>query len=289
MTSMTRDDRYALLESVNPEGDLAMIGDEGAQWRVSFAIPAPGSLTDRLRSEVLIHADPESAAQDLFGRMRNFGAPGVLDTPDHRAHERTPLDFVETLTDMVHDDASGSRDENEMVTSEDADEAFDRSPLAPLREAMVNACPQYNGEVRDLNVALLEAVNEAGDLASAGDAAALWRVSTVDAATNRETFRIRGEPRTFEDVSEAVGAFFDRMRAGEMPGVLDSEDLRACHETPLDFTFRLTEEVSDEMDEIDEADARVDDFDGADLAALREAMVIACPEFGGGAPSPEGP
>ena len=82
-------------------------------------------------------------------------------------------------------------------------------------------------------------------------------------------------------LAAAVADFFGRMRETGLPGVLDAREIRGWRGTPLDFCCLLTEEISDDLPDIDDPDFRDDDFENHHLAELREAMVDACPEFSG--------
>lgn len=142
----------------------------------------------------------------------------------------------------------------------------------------------------DEDYALLECITRDDKIAISVDAADVrWRVSTAKPAPGSLTERIRTDISIFEDddIGDAVKAFFERMREQGLPGVLDTGNLRAWHETDLDFTTRLTEEIADDLPDIDEDDFRDDDFENHPLAPLREAMVDNCPAFSGEEPSIE--
>lgn len=130
--------------------------------------------------------------------------------------------------------------------------------------------------------ALLEALNAAGNAGSVENPAQ-WRVSMARPEPGSKTVRILSQRASFEpaDVEKAVKTFFDMMRNESLPGVLDTAEFRGFSDTPLAFTELLTEEISDDIPEIGEEDARDDDFDNHPLSELREAMVDVCPEYSG--------
>ncbi|MFX4299839.1 hypothetical protein [Pseudosulfitobacter pseudonitzschiae] len=134
---------------------------------------------------------------------------------------------------------------------------------------------------------LLEYITADGEIAnSVEQRSASWRVSEAEPLPESTTQRLRAGAKTYdrEAVEDAVIDFFTRMRRSSMTGVLDTGNLRAWHENPLDFTCRLTEEINDDLPDIDDEDFRDDDFDNHPLAPLREAMVENCPEFSGDVP-----
>lgn len=134
---------------------------------------------------------------------------------------------------------------------------------------------------------LLECINADGEIASSVELAATrWRVSEAEPVPGSQTDRTRHDVTTHdrEAVEEAVKEFFDRMKDMQLPGVIDTGNLRAWHDNALDFTCRLTEEINDDLPDVDAENFRDDDFDNHPLAPLREAMVDNCPEFSGEVP-----
>lgn len=141
---------------------------------------------------------------------------------------------------------------------------------------------------KDLYI-LLECITPTGYLAPhIDDLGSSWRVSLASPTEGSLTDRDREDVETYprDAVEEAVGDFFTRMKTQDLPGVLDTGNLRAHHVSTLDFTSRLTEEISDDLPDPEDEDARIDDFDNHPLAPLREAMVDKCPEYSGEIPEP---
>ena len=142
-------EKYVLLMPVGDIGGHAPGFVDGAEsWAVSIARPAPGSTTQRIHSDIVVHRhEPTSrdgdalnaAVVDLFTRMREQGLPGVLDAADVRQFCETPLDFCCRLTEVISDDLPD-------IEAEDfCDDDFENHPFAALRETMVDACPEFSG------------------------------------------------------------------------------------------------------------------------------------------------
>lgn len=109
--------------------------------------------------------------------------------------------------------------------------------------------------------------------------------NTTKRAHSEITLHCHGTPcADGEALAPAVRDFFDRMREMGLPGVLDAQEIRKHCATPLDFTCLLTEEIADDLPDLEDEDALDDDFDNHPLSPLREAMVDACPEFSGEEP-----
>ena len=143
------DQEYMLLMPVSP-ADLKMpINVEGATcWLVARARPVAGSTTAReLEGMTLFQDTPlcdeiiamEMAVEDFFKRMRQHGLTGVLDAGEIRAYARTPLDFCDGVSNHISDAIPDIEDPDAR------DDDFDNHPLSPLREAMVDHCPEYSG------------------------------------------------------------------------------------------------------------------------------------------------
>lgn len=220
------------------------------------------------------------------------GMNGVIDTRDEvsallraSGHERMPIwdqflstyqDFRNVGFDVIEDPAGCLAPENNMLPE-----------CAGALIASVDALQTWADQHYTPYIFLFS-VNSRGRPGSVDDASSVWVVSTSTPRPGSLIERDHADPASFAEgasrIEEAVQEFFRRMRDTGFPGVLDTADLRAWHATPLDFTQRLTEELADECDDIDEDDQRLDDFDNGKFAPLREAMVDACPEFTGEEP-----
>lgn len=133
---------YALLTPVGPDGESFPHGLTASRWRVATAQPKEGSLTERVLSNAQEHDTEEAAAAAFFALMRT-GLPGVLDAANLRLHEDTPLAFAEAMTDHVLEacEAAGG----DTARADD----WDNTEFSALRDAMVDACPEYSGEDPD--------------------------------------------------------------------------------------------------------------------------------------------
>lgn len=138
----------------------------------------------------------------------------------------------------------------------------------------------------------------AGEDALSGDAsgtpeaatAARWLVAVAIPDPGSTVRRILSEVSVHDGHKALEGAirdFFGRMRQDGLPGVLDAADIRIHGATPLDICNDITFEIHDDLPDIEDPEARIDDFDAHPLTCLREAMIDACPEYSGDIP--EGP
>ena len=133
---------HVYMTSRGEDGKMAAITEGNPTIVVAIAVPRAGSNTERDLSDVQEYTDEDidNAVKDFFGRMTDTGLPGVLDTPEVRAHRADPLSFCESLTETILDevpvnDAPDARDDD-----------FDNHPLSLLRETMVDNCPEFSGE-----------------------------------------------------------------------------------------------------------------------------------------------
>lgn len=134
-------------------GKVSPVNAEGSStWFVANARPAEGSTTDRILEEATTYHDTSlcepgyslrTAVEDFFIRMRISGLSGVLDAGEIRHFGETPLDFCQALTEHIHDDLPDSDAEDFR------EDDFDNHPLAELREAMIDFCPEYHGHTCD--------------------------------------------------------------------------------------------------------------------------------------------
>lgn len=146
----TGSEKYVFLMPVETDESRDPGSAAGASaWVVSIAGPTPGSTTARNHENLIVHSDGaeardgdamEAAVTDFFGRMRETGLPGVLDAQEIRGWQDTPLDFCCLLTEAIADDLPDVDD------PDFRDDDFENHHLAPLREAMVDACPEFSGE-----------------------------------------------------------------------------------------------------------------------------------------------
>lgn len=111
---------------------------------VAYATIDPTAPGGRSLSDVSIYTPEalEEAAADCFKRMDDTGLAGHVDAADVRLVGTTPLDLTERMTTHIWDLIDA---ENEAEGLEERVDDFDYHPLAYLREAMVDACPAYNG------------------------------------------------------------------------------------------------------------------------------------------------
>lgn len=116
----------------------------GITYCVCQARPVPESRDQRHETGIRHHpVDEDIAIADFFSRMRSSGLPGVIDLPDLRLHAPTPLAFCEDLTTHIWQNIEDEQADGDIESRVDD---FDNHPLSPLREAMVNASPEYQGE-----------------------------------------------------------------------------------------------------------------------------------------------
>lgn len=135
-------ERHVFMTAVDEDRNITDIGTAGSVTIVATARPKPGSRTERVLTEVNEYAadDVNAAVVDFFERMRDHHRPGVLDTASLRAYRDTPLAFCERLTEEINEDIPDGQDPDAR------DDDFDNHPLADLREAMVEASPEFSGE-----------------------------------------------------------------------------------------------------------------------------------------------
>ena len=133
---------HVYMTSRGEDGKMAEITKGNPTIVVAIAVPRAGSNTERDLSDVREYPeeDVEEAVKDFFGRMTETGLPGVLDTPEVRAHQKDPLAFCEALTETIIDQVPDNDDPDAR------DDDFDNHPLSLLREVMVDNCPEFSGE-----------------------------------------------------------------------------------------------------------------------------------------------
>lgn len=147
-------EKYVFLMPVEA-GNTHTPGDTASAtaWLVSIAHPASGSIDARNHEALTVHGDtPTSrdgdamtnAVVDFVRRMKETGLPGVLDAADIRLHDVEPINFCHRLTERIIDDIDNA------PGGDVRDDDFENHPLAPLREAMVDACPEYSGMEPDV-------------------------------------------------------------------------------------------------------------------------------------------
>lgn len=136
---------YALLRSVDADGNLAPLPDANTRFEVGVARARPGTLNERDLEQVRTWPAAEMgvATAAFFDLMRETGYGGVVDMPEVRAWCDTPLAFCEQFTADIADDLP------DLLEDDARDDDFDNHLLSPLREAMVNACPEFSGEAPD--------------------------------------------------------------------------------------------------------------------------------------------
>lgn len=88
-------------------------------------------------------------------------------------------------------------------------------------------------------------------------------------------------------VQDAARDFLSRMEATGLSGLIDTAEARIRGDTPLEICNAATEAIHDDIPDVDDPEARVDDFDAHPLSELREALVDACPAYSG--EDPDGP
>ena len=131
---------------------------------------------------------------------------------------------------------------------------------------------------------LMTSVETDGKLAKITDSNSLIRIAMARMKPGSLTDRILDDVKDYasDDMQIAVIDFFDRLRASGLSGVLDTPEVRVRQKDPLGFCHAMTEEIWDMIDSENDEDVRDDDFDNHPLSPLRECMVDASPEFGGG-------
>ena len=135
-------ERHVFMTAVDEDRNITDIGTAGSVTIVATARPKPGSRTERVLTEVneYVADDVNAAVVDFFERMRDHHRPGVLETASLRAYRDTPLAFCERLTEEINEDIPDGQDPDAR------EDDFDNHPLADLREAMVEASPEFSGE-----------------------------------------------------------------------------------------------------------------------------------------------
>ena len=76
--------------------------------------------------------------------MRRHGLPGILDTPEYKGFRKTPHSFCVLLTEEISEGLLDNAD------GKSRDDIFKDHILSPLRQAMIDACPEFSGETLDV-------------------------------------------------------------------------------------------------------------------------------------------
>lgn len=144
-----QDPRHVLMMPIGTE-DMEKPGDvnEAMSWIVSIAAPGAPGTQSRIHVDLARHLDDpfiaesalSSAVRDAFARMEATGLPLVLDAADVRIFADRPVDACCRMTEKILEGI------DEGPAEDFRDDDFENHPLADLREAMVDACPEYSGQ-----------------------------------------------------------------------------------------------------------------------------------------------
>lgn len=162
----------------------------------------------------------------------------------------------------------------------------DDTNIKPILEAFNEWVQDMTAELEKDQYILMTAVDESGAIANISVDNSIVTVSVAEPKPNTNGERITSDVAEYRgDPKSAVEDFFRRIKSTGMPGVLDTAEVRIHAKEPLDFCNKITEEIHEDIPEMDEDDSRDDDFENHPLSELREAMVEACPEYSGEEPA----
>lgn len=239
-----------------PRGDVAA----ATSWAIN-RLPEDGET-------VLVgtFSDLEVTAETLRHESLRHDAGILVRFDDLVVQSKDFLDFCEDLTTRIHQamDEAGAPDDLEARS-----DLFDAHPWAALREALVSSSPEYGGE----DVIRVTAIR-AEAIASA-DGAEAWRVSGPGGP--EEDFEAVPDAATSVAMRQARTEASIRVITGD--GVAEAADLDGIVDV-------LTEMISDGIPDLEEEDARDDDFDCHPLSEIREAFADLAPSYHGGMPQP---
>jgi hypothetical protein len=170
-------------------------------------------------------------------------------------------DLCNTLTEAIHIDLE-DYDKLDTDNLEATSDAFDAHAWAKVRAALYDVSPEMTGD----KIMRLYAVNEEGHL-------------TYAETAHQYLVKLDGDdPITFIEPEEAMQHMLNRqseaicLRAVTMEQICEGQNMEALSED-------LTDAVMDGIPDIDDDDARVDDFDNHPMSQLRDAtMELEVPE-----------
>ena len=133
------DDRYVFITRLDDAGKMTRLDNSDGTWEVSTARPVEGSLTERVKEDVVTTNDVSVAVQVLFSRMYKGGLPAVLDSPDLRVHNQvSPVAFVDSMNDAINSEIE------QIPEGDQRDDDFDNTQFSELRDMMVDWCQEYD-------------------------------------------------------------------------------------------------------------------------------------------------
>ena len=98
-----------------------------------------------------------------------------------------------------------------------------------------------------------------------------WTVAVARPREGSHIERELSEAQRFDDVEDALRAFIALMRE-DLPGVVDSPNLRVYGQSPESIFDDLTDAMHEVCDLIPEEDQRDDDWDNTEFSNLRDTM-----------------
>jgi hypothetical protein len=237
-------------------GDVA-----GTSVWMLHRLPEDGTLVS-----IGTYLDLEVMAETLRHESLRHDAGILVRFDDLLVQSKDFLDLCENMTTRIHQamDDAGAPDDPEARS-----DLFDAHPWAALREALVSSSPEYGGE----DVIRVTAIR--GDAIASTDGAEAWRVSGPG-----------GPEEDFEAAPDAATSVAMRLARTQAPirvitgdGVAEAADLDGIVDV-------LTGMISDVIPDLEENDARDDDFDCHPLSEIREAFADLAPSYHGGMPQP---
>jgi hypothetical protein len=247
-------------EALGAEGMPGVAVAEAGSWRIE-RLPAEGDAV-----EIGVFECVDVVAEALGDASRVREAQICVKALDLVLQSNGLLDLCDDVTNVMHRQMDGAGLSND---PEERENYFDAHPWAMLREALVSACPDYGGD----DVIRVMAIR-GGEIARAEGAEA-WRVSGPG-----------GEAEELEEARDAATAAAMRhartersIRVVTLDGVAEGLDLDG-------ITDELTGLILDGIPDIEDEDARVDDFDCHQLSEIREAFADIAPNYHGNMPEP---